>query len=139
MTAHPAPGLRGHAGVMAIGAALGLASTAFTAALNGSDRFLYLGILLGAFGAVYLGFAVADGRTSSFAVQYAGALLFLNLGFIGAREESHVLLGIGFLAHAAWDWWHHDGHGPTRVRTWYPPFCAVADVIIGVPVLVGWV
>jgi hypothetical protein len=49
-----------------------------------------------------------------------------------------VLLGLGFIAHGAWDWVHHDGHGPTRVRTWYPPFCVVVDVVTGVPLLAGW-
>jgi hypothetical protein len=36
------------------------------------------------------------------------------------------------------DWVHHDGHGPTHVRTWYPPFCVVVDVLTGVPVPAGW-
>jgi hypothetical protein len=134
-----APGLRQHARGMAIGLTLGLVSTAFTAALSESQAFLYLGLLLGGIGSVYVGFAIADGRTTSIAVQITGAAVFLSLAFIGAREESHVVLGLGFLAHAAWDWWHHDDHGPTHVRTWYPPFCAVADIVIGVPVLAGWV
>jgi hypothetical protein len=25
------------------------------------------------------------------------------------------------------------------VRSWYPPFCVVADVVIGLPLLAGWV
>lgn len=132
-------GLREHGRGMAIGFGLGLLSTAFTLSLTESQAFLYLGILLSGFGFVYMGFSVADGRTSAIAVQAIGAAVFLNLGFIGAREESHVVLGLGFLAHAAWDWWHHNDHGPTHVRSWYPPFCAVADVVIGVPVLAGWV
>jgi hypothetical protein len=32
-----------------------------------------------------------------------------------------------------------DDHGPTHVRTWYPPFCVVVDVIIGLPLLFGWI
>jgi hypothetical protein len=36
-------------------------------------------------------------------------------------------------------WVHHNDHGPTHVRTWYPPFCVVADVVIGLPLLAGWV
>jgi hypothetical protein len=25
------------------------------------------------------------------------------------------------------------------VRTWYPPFCVVADVAIAIPLLAGWI
>jgi hypothetical protein len=64
--------------------------------------------------------------------------VFLNLAFLGVQHDSELLLGLGFVAHAAWDWLHHDGHGPTHVRTWYPPFCVVADLVIAVPLLAGW-
>jgi hypothetical protein len=96
-------------------------------------------VLLAAIGAIYFGFAVADGRTSAMVVQAISALVFLNIAFFGVQQESDLLLGLGFLAHAGWDWIHHEGHGPTRVRTWYPPFCVVADVVIAVPILAGWV
>jgi hypothetical protein len=46
---------------------------------------------------------------------------------------------VGFLAHGGWDWLHHGGHGPARVRTWYPPFCVVVDVVTATPLLAGWV
>ena len=51
-----------------------------------------------------------------------------------SRRRSTVLqLGIGFLMQGAWDWVHHDDHGPTHVRMWWPPFCVAADVVIGLP------
>ena len=56
---------------------------------------------------------------------------------IGIREESNQLLGLGFIAHGLWDVFHHEGHGWTRVRTYYPPFCAVADFVIGAAILTG--
>jgi hypothetical protein len=49
-----------------------------------------------------------------------------------------VLLGAGYVAHGGWDWLHHNNHGPTQVRTWYPPWCVAVDVVIGVPLLAGW-
>jgi hypothetical protein len=70
-------------------------------------------------------------------VLSAGA--FLTIGFLGAYHESTALLGAGFLAHGGWDWLHHNDRGPTHVRAWYPPFCVVADVVIGLPLLAGWV
>jgi hypothetical protein len=128
-----------HARAMTVGLGLGLLSNAFAAPLSDADARVYLGILLAAIGAIYLGFAVADGRPSAIDVQARSAIVFLNIGFLGVQLDADLLLGLGFLAHAGWDWIHHDGHGPTRVRTWYPPFCVVADVVIAVPVLTGWI
>jgi hypothetical protein len=138
-TAPRVSGLRRHARGMAVGLALGLITNAFAAPLSHGDALVYLAIVLAAIGWVYLGFAIADGRPSAIAVQAASALVFLNVAFLGVQRDSELLLGLGFLAHAAWDWLHHDGHGPTHVRTWYPPFCVVADVVIAVPLLAGWV
>ena len=129
--------MRHHAPGMAVGFALGLLSTAFALALDDEDAFVYYGIVLAGIAWVYVGFAVADGRWSAIAVQSVAALVFLNVALIGARNESELLLGLGFLAHAGWDWVHHDGHGPTKVRSWYPPFCVVADVVIAIPLLLS--
>jgi hypothetical protein len=137
-TAPRVSGLRRHARGMAVGLALGLITDAFAALLNPEDALVYLAIVLAAIGWVYLGFAIADGRPSAIAVQAGAAVVFLNVAFLGAQHDSELLLGLGFLAHAAWDWLHHEGHGPTHVRTWYPPFCVVADVVIAVPLLAGW-
>jgi hypothetical protein len=128
-----------HARGMAVGLASGLAAIAFTALLPDAVAYIYLGAQLAGIGWVYFGFGVADGRPSAIAVQALSAGAFLTVGFLGAYHESTVLLGVGFLAHGAWDWLHHDDHGPTHVRAWYPPFCVVADVVIGVPLLAGWV
>lgn len=134
-----APGLRQHARGMAVGFALGLLSTAFAALLGEGDARIYVGIVLAGIAWVYLGFAIADGRPSAIAVQAVSAAVFLTVAFLGVQLEANLLLGFGFLGHAAWDWVHHDGHGPTHVRTWYPPFCVVADLVIAVPVLAGLV
>jgi hypothetical protein len=137
-TASRVPGSRRHARGMAVGLALGLITNAFAALLSHEDALVYLAIVLAAIGWVYLGFAIADGRPSAIAVQAGSAVVFLNVAFLGFQHDSELVLGVGFLMHAAWDWLHHDGHGPTHVRTWYPPFCVVADVVIAVPLLAGW-
>jgi len=103
-----------------------------------SQARLALAIALAGIGWVYLGFAVADGRPSAIAVQAASAAAFLWIAYAAVQLESSVLLGAGFIAHAVWDAIHHEGHGPTRVRTWYPPFCVVADLAIAIPLLAGW-
>ena len=128
-----------HTRGMAVGLASGLAAIAFAALLPDAVAYIYLGAQLAGIGWVYFGFGVADGRPSAIAVQVLSAGAFLTVGFLGAYHESTALLGVGFLAHGGWDWLHHNDHGPTHVRTWYPPFCVVADVVIGLPLLAGWV
>ncbi len=136
-TARAPKGLRDHAPGMVVGLVLGLIAHAFAAPFNHEDALVFFAILLAAIAWIYVGFAVADGRRSAIAVQALSALVFLNVAFIGAQQDSELLLGVGFIAHAAWDWLHHGGHGPTRVRAWYPPFCVVADLVIAVPLLAG--
>lgn len=127
-----------HARGAVVGIVAGLVCVAVAAVLPDPVAYVYLGAQLAAIGWVYFGFGVADGRPSAIAVQVLSACAFLSIGFLGAHHRSAVLLGVGFLAHGAWDCVHHDGHGPTHVRTWYPPFCVVVDVVTGVPLLAGW-
>jgi hypothetical protein len=129
------PELRG----MAVGLVGGLVCVAFAAVLPNAVAYLYLGAQLAGVGWVYFGFGVADGRLSSIAVELLSASAFLTIGFLGAYHHSTVVLGLGFIAHGGWDWLHHDGHGPARIRTWYPPFCVVVDVVTAIPLLAGWV
>jgi hypothetical protein len=122
-----------------VGFALGLGAVAYSALAGRDDALVFNAVLLAWIASVYVGFAIADGRRASIAVQAVSALVFLELAYLGYRLDSRLLLGIGFIAHGAWDWLHHDNRGFTPVRTWYPPFCAVADIVIGVPLLAEWV
>jgi hypothetical protein len=124
---------------MAVGLVSGLAAIAFAALLPDAVAYIYLGAQLAGIGWVYFGFGVAVGRPAASAGLVASASVFLTVGLLGAYHQSTLLLGVGFIAHGGWDWVHHDGHGPTHVRGWYPPFCVVADVVIGLPLLAGWV
>jgi len=94
-------------------------------------------VALAAIAGVYLGFAIADGRTSAIAVQAVSMLGFVVVAYIGIEEGSKALIGAGWVAHAFWDGIHHEHHGPTEVKTWYPPFCATADLVVGIPLIVG--
>ena len=130
--------LRAHLPEMVVGLVGGLLAIATALfATSADDARLVLGALLAGIGFVYLGFAIGDGRTSAIIVQAGSALVFVWIAIIGIHAESNLLLGIGFLAHGAWDAIHHEGHGWTKVRTYWPPFCAVADVVIGAAILSG--
>lgn len=41
-----------------------------------------------------------------------------------------ILVAVGFLFHALWDWMKHSGGVGVKVVAWYPPACAVADLAI---------
>ena len=133
------PPLSSHAAGIAIGLAAGLASTGFSALWGGRDALAYNAMLLTGIGWVYLGFAIAEGRRSSIGIQIVSGLACLSLAFFGYRWDSRLVIGLGFIAHGVWDWLHHNHRGPTAVPTYSPPFCAVADIVIGVPLLAEWV
>ena len=130
--------MRSHGRDVAIGAGLGLTAVLVALLMEGSQHTVFAGVLLGAVGAIYFGFAVADGRASAIAAQAASAGCFGLVAYLGVRQGSDALIGVGFAAHACWDLLHHEGRGPTDVRTWYPPFCATVDLVIAVPLLAGW-
>jgi Family of unknown function (DUF6010) len=127
-----------HARSMTAGLVVGVVCVIPAIALSEPQGRLLLALGLAGIGWVYLGFAVADGRPSAIAAQAASASAFLWIAYAGVQTESTALLGAGFLAHGVWDAVHHHGHGPTKVRAWYPPFCVVADVAIAIPLLAGW-
>jgi hypothetical protein len=109
-----------------------------TLGLDETESTIFAGAALAAIAGVYLGFAVADGRRSAIAIQAFFMLAFVVVAYIGVTEDSKALIGAGWLAHGFWDALHHEHHGPTEVKTWYPPFCATADLAVGVPLIAGW-
>ena len=108
-----------------------------TLGLDDSDVTIFAGSALAAIAGVYLGFAIADGRTSAIAVQAAAMFVFVIVAYIGIEEGSKAVIGAGWVAHGFWDAIHHEHRGPTEVKTWYPPFCATADLVVGVPLIFG--
>ena len=108
-----------------------------TLGLDDSDSTIFAGVALSAIGGVYLGFAIGDGRTSAIAIQATSMLAFAIVAYIGIEEGSKAVIGAGWVAHGVWDALHHEHHGPTEVKTWYPPFCATADLVVGIPLIAG--
>jgi hypothetical protein len=119
------------------GAVLGLASDAMLLALPRQQARRLSGAGLAAAAGVYLGFAVADGRRSALLVQAGEVLGFTALAALAVQRDSPGLLGVGWLAHTTWDALHYRGRGPTRVRSWWSPFCVGYDVALAVPLLTG--
>jgi hypothetical protein len=89
-----------------------------------------LAVQLGFIGAVYFGFAVADGRVMPLLIEFSVAGAFLFAGAAALWADSPVLLAVAYVAHAGWDLAHHPRAVPTPVRSWYPPFCVVYDLVV---------
>jgi hypothetical protein len=75
--------------------------------------------------AVYIGFAVADGRPRVIAVETTVAGGFVVLAAAGVTGPAWLLV-LGFAGHGVKDLWQHRRHYVANTR-WWPPFCLVID------------
>jgi hypothetical protein len=75
--------------------------------------------------AVYLGFAVADGRPRVIAVEAVIAAAFVVVAAAGVTGPAWLLV-VGFTGHGFKDLWQHRRHYVANTR-WWPPFCLVVD------------
>ena len=78
--------------------------------------------------AVYLGFAVADGRTNVIGVESSIAAAFVVLVSGGVAGSAWLLIA-GYTAHGTKDLWQHRVHFVAGTR-WCPPFCATVDLLV---------
>jgi hypothetical protein len=89
--------------------------------------------------AIYIGFAVADGRRAVIAVETTVATAFVLLAAV-AVTGSPWLLVAGFLGHGFKDLWQHRTRFVANTR-WWPPFCAITDwltaILIAVTIIAG--
>ena len=89
--------------------------------------------------AVYIGFAVADGRPTVIAVETVVASAFVVLAAAGVTGSAWLLV-LGFAGHGLKDLWQHRSHYVANTR-WWPPFCMtidwVAAAIIAVAIISG--
>ena len=89
--------------------------------------------------AIYIGFAVADGRPHVIAVECVVAALFVIVAAI-ALTVSPWLIVAGYFGHGCKDLWQHRTRFVTGTR-WWPPFCFAVDwtvaTIIAIALLAG--
>ena len=77
--------------------------------------------------AVYIGFAVADGRARVIAVETVVAAVFVVLAAAGATGPAWLLVA-GLAGHGCKDLWQHRTGFVANTR-WWPPFCAAVDFV----------
>ena len=124
---------------VAWGAVLGVIQAASPLAFPWLDAPTVYALGLALIAAIYIGFAVADGRRHVLAVEVAVASGFVLLA-AAAVTGSLWLIVAGLVGHGAKDLWQHRTQfvGGTR---WWPPFCAAVDFVaaalIAVAIVVG--
>ena len=90
------------------------------------DSTVYaLGLVLIA--AIYIGFAVADGRGTVITVETGVATVFVVFA-AAAVTGSAWLLVAGLAGHGLKDLWQHRTRFVANTR-WWPPFCATVDFV----------
>jgi hypothetical protein len=89
--------------------------------------------------AIYIGFAVADGRAFVIAAESTVAAAFVVVA-AAAITGSPWLLVVGLVGHGLKDLWQHRRQFVANTR-WWPPFCLVVDLtaasIIAVEIVAG--
>lgn len=89
--------------------------------------------------AIYIGFAVADGRSKIIAVECSVATLFVIVAAAAVTGPAWLVV-LGLAAHGLKDLWQQHTKYVANTR-WWPPFCATVDfacaLIIAVAIAVG--
>ena len=84
--------------------------------------------------AVYIGFAVADGRGKVLAVESAVAAVFVVIAAAAVTGPAWLLV-VGLFGHGVKDLWQHRRQYVANTR-WWPPFCLVVDLVAGAVIAV---
>ena len=85
--------------------------------------------------AVYIGFAVADGRRHVLAVETAVAAVFVVVA-AAAVTGTPWLIVAGLAGHGLKDLWQHRTGFVAGTR-WWPPFCATVDFVAATVIAVA--
>lgn len=122
--------------------------TAFLVAIGSLAPHLFLdeslsigfaALLISLIAGVYLGFAVVNGSTREQMIEFGVASLFLVAALLGLAIWPGAIAA-AYLAHAGWDFAHHDrAHlSLVEIPRWYVPWCAIIDVLIGIGLILVW-
>ena len=85
--------------------------------------------------AVYIGFAVADGRPRVIAVESAVAGLFVVLAATAITATAWLLV-LGYAGHGLKDAWQERRQYVANTR-WWPPFCAAVDWLVAAILIIA--
>jgi hypothetical protein len=138
--ASPSPSARGvitpraMRGSVIWGIVVGILQAATPLALWWLDDATVYALGLVVIAAIYIGFAVADGRPRIIAVESGVAFGFVIIA-AAAVTGTPWLLVIGLAGHGLKDLWQHRTQFVANMR-WWPPFCMVVDFVVAAIIIV---
>src|SRR4051794_38460423 len=91
-------------------------------------------LLIAVIAAIYVGFAVADGRPKVLAVEVAVAAAFVVFAAAGVTGPAWLLV-LGYAGHGVKDMSQERHHYVANTR-WWPPFCATVDFVVAAVIVV---
>lgn len=112
--------------------ALGAVALSIFGRISGfeKDRSFYPTVLI-VIGFLYVLFAALDGRGSVVFIESVFALIFSAIALIGYYKGCRIV-AFGIAAHGVFDYVHQFFIEDRGVPIWWPGFCAVIDILIGV-------
>lgn len=119
---------------MLLGVVVGIAQAATPLAFWWLNSATVYALGLAVIAAVYVGFAVADGRPNVIAIESSVAFAFVVLA-AAAVTGSPWLLVVGLFGHGLKDLWQHRTRFVSGTR-WWPPFCMAVDWVVAAVIVV---
>ena len=116
---------------------IGLGSLAVHLVIPIDVSHVLAALLLALIAGVYIGFAANDGRMSRIVIESGVAILFVMFS-MWALLKAPMLLPLGYIAHAVWDFLHHTPFFNVQMPKWYVPACVVYDVLVGIGLWAIW-
>ena len=95
-----------------------------------STSVVFAAVTLEVIAALYLGFALRDGSRQAWVTESIGFAVYTLAAIIGLNGYAFVI-PLAIMAHAGWDILHRNGDFGAALPSWYPPFCAVIDILAG--------
>jgi hypothetical protein len=110
------------------GVAIGVVQAAIALAFWWLDLATVHALMIALIAAVYVGFAVADGRTNVIATEVVVVVAFFIAATIAVTVTPWLLVAIYF-GHGVKDLWQHRTQYVHGTR-WWPPFCFAVDMTV---------
>jgi hypothetical protein len=117
------------------GLAVGLVQAASPLVVWWLDSATVYALELALIAAVYIGFAVADGRPRVIAVESAVAGGFVVLAATAVTGTAWLMV-VGYAGHGLKDAWQERRQYVANTR-WWPPFCAAVDWLVAAILVVA--
>ena len=117
------------------GLMFGVVQAASPFAARWLDHATVLALELVLIAAVYVGFAVADGRPRVIAVESVVAGLFVVLAATAITATAWLLV-LGYTGHGLKDAWQQRRQYVANTR-WWPPFCAAVDWLVAAILIIA--